>query len=127
MTPWERLTRQVTQVVTPSSSLIVVPPPTYTPDPAALARLLSNQVLDPGTSLGFPLASPLGFEPATILFNYQTAPVSDSLYNAPMLRLSAGVPFQEGSFVVDLVFPRGKPNWGASYMQVYTVTNGILT
>lgn len=113
--------------IDPSTSLsIAVPAPSFS-DKSLADRVLAGKVLDPGTSLAFPLASPLGFEPATILFDYTTVSVGDkvAVYNAPFVRWSTGAPLASGSIVIDVVFPRGLVNWGASYMVVYTVVNGV--
>lgn len=128
-----RILRQTTDYVppatAPTSDLVFSPGPSTWPGMSPLDRLLQNEVNDPGSSLAFPLASPLGFQPASILFNWTTVPVGDkqNVYNAPFQRLSAGFPLQEGSFVIDVVFPQGQVNKGSSYMVLYTVSGGVLT
>ena len=50
-------------------------------------------------------------------------------YNGqPFIRyLQQGIPSTNGTLVVDVVFPRGRDNEGASYCVVYTITGGALT
>jgi len=50
-------------------------------------------------------------------------------YNGqPFVRyLQQGQPVSNGTLVVDVVFPRGRDNEGASYCVVYTFSSGALT